>query len=232
MKKRTLIIITIVIVALITLGIIIFNSSNNSEPYELKEKYRIENCKNDVCPITSDMIFAEMKYKSNIAEIKEIVNKINDDTNKYYKQVINSNMDDKSCSLVRGLYKYSKSIVSDYNSYTNDDFITFAVKRTVIDVCTNKTQDLQVQSYIYDRKKREIITQDMFKERLKISFEQIQVSILGNNYILHKNSKMDIGGAINDSILYYDTVGNLIVSYYDSKDQLYHTVRINKKTSQ
>jgi len=232
MKKKILIIIAIISVCLIVLGIIVFNFSNNGEPYELKEKYRIQNCKSDTCPIASDMIFAQMKYNTDISEIKEVVNKVNDDTNKFYKQVINSKMNDKRCNLARGLYKYSESVVSDYNSYTNDGYITFAVKRTVINVCTNETNDLQVKSYIYDRNKKKFISSDILMDQLNISFEQIQVSILGNNYILHKTSKMDFESAIKDYVLYYDTVGNLIASYYDSKDKLYHTVRINQKTSQ
>lgn len=229
MKKRILILITLLFIILFLIVAVFISVAQDSDVYELHETDRLNLCKSNNCQYLNTMIFADMEYNDDIAVIKETVDKINKDTNKYYKQVINSSFDDKACKKVENKFNYSKGVFSDYNSYTNEDYITFAVKRTLINVCTDEVTDLQVESYVYDRKTNKMLTQEEFKSKFYFMDEKIKVAISMSNQSLDEDDQMDsLDSAINDAVLYYDTVGNLFVSYYNPIKQVYYTGTINE----
>ena len=168
-----------------------------------------------------------------IKEINKIVDKINKDTDKYYKMIKNSNLNAKECETVKDKYNYRKRIDTDYNSYTNKDYITISVKRIITDVCTNKVQDQQVESYIFDRKQNKMLSQKEFRNKIKLTNKQIDIIIKGNdNYLkLRRGLKLSPENAYRngkrDIKLFYNTAGDLLLSYYQSETDSYYTVLVN-----
>lgn len=235
-KQKVIIVISVIVVLILLIGLYLFI---NSKPKETQKSYHLEKtksidiCKTTNCPIPDTINFNKVEYDTDIKEIQRIIKIINDETDNYYNMVTTSNINDAACSAVKDIYNYRTAVFTNYNSYTNDDYINLSIKRTIVDVCTNEKQDGQVESYIYDRKQKKLITQEEFKIKQNIGTKKINDAITTNNTFLNENANLNL--SLEDTyvdgnqniVLYYDTVGNLIASYYQTKAKQYYTASID-----
>ena len=194
--------------------------------YSLTNRKVVKNCINDTCPIGAESHYYNLELEYNIDDINNIVKKMNNDTKKLYEETINSTIEDEECSAVRETYihRYINSLI--YHNYENDKYISLAVDRFKYDACLNKTE-----AYIYDKQKKEIITQEQLKQQEQVNDVDVIQAI--NKSLSSYYKEMNLPEIYKDSydyILFYAFNGDLSVSYQIPDTEIYYNTIVYKKT--
>lgn len=237
MKSKNKIIIVTISIILIIIAIILVlvlnkkTSNNDFFDYSESDRKSIENCKSEEdCDIWNIDNYDKLVLNKNYDVLKEKIDKINNDTEKYYQMVKKSNTNSESCSKVKNMYNHSKRVVSNYTNYENKKYLSISVGRIIYDLCENTMEPLQEEVYIYDKKDKKILTQDEFKSKENISDKEIYNAIKK----MVKMIKDDVPEGIklqenyDDTILLYGTEGNISVSFYVKEANAYYTGTVRK----
>ncbi len=214
MKKNSILFFSLLILVSLT-GCGKKNTSEDFKKidYDLKELEYVKICDDEsTCPVTATTYFGNMSYSTDVKELKDALNTINEDTKKYREKTLNSEVEDEVC---KENIKYKYFVNSNYYQYTNDDFVTFGVVRNGYYVCDDKNDPIPTTSYIYDIKEGKMLSQEEFKEKIKLSDAKIKEAIDSSINIMNEydNKKYKIRESYKDVILLYDSNGNLYASY-------------------
>lgn len=181
--------------------------------YELKNVEDIKICDDQFnCPVRSTTYFADMSYPSNVKEIDDAINTINNDTKKYHEKTIESKVEGTAC---KENINYTYFVNSTYYQYTNDDFVTLGVVRNGYYACDGKNDPIATMSYIYDIKEGKMLTQEEFKAKVNLTDAKIKEAIDSTINTMNKydKTKYKIRDSYKDVTLIYDFNGNLYASY-------------------
>lgn len=120
--------------------------------------YKFENLKalemcidEENCPIISPE-FPILSYTTTSKETQKIVDEINKETKKYYKQVQESTMGDASCSEAKKVYRYSLLVHNDISIEKGEEEDKITVERVLINLCTNDYQYPPKKTYTINKK--------------------------------------------------------------------------------
>lgn len=220
--KKKLIIIGSIVVGVIILGFLLFfllrddNSGSKPSQFKLKDIEKIDICKDaDKCIIENTSVFANIYFDTDIQELKEAIDEMNNETKKYKEKMTTSNFNSLLCDGHDENFKYSYRILNQYYFYSNDKYISVSVGRNELNTCTLASKGIKMKPAIYDKVSNKMLTQNEFKMSLGITDEMVykiindNIDIL-NQYEINKiNKKKDY-----DYVLFYNTLGELTISYY------------------
>lgn len=182
MKREQLFMLAIIVIAVI-LGIgivyVIFYQMSPKEA-EISLQYEQEElkiCKAENCPAGNEDTYGKILLKSDIDELNEIVDNINDQTEEYYQKAKNSTFDDAQCAHLKDMYQHSDRTTMDTYLYNGDQYIGISVLWTTWNMCTNPTKTDTFETYTYDLKNKRMMTQDLLKEEMKVTDENISYMI-------------------------------------------------------
>lgn len=244
MKKRKKIVIVTLLVAF---GLIAIGTGLDLEDEKTKEKtqtrYALKSLDQiafcidkENCPLLGgNSVYAYMSYETENEELKDVFSSINEETKNYYELSKNSTLEDTACQEAKKYFQHSIKVDTQYYQYTDDNFVSVATKRNIVNLCTREVTSLQATAYFYDKGEKKIVTQQAFLRKIGINEEQINQKIEENiqeeneinltNYTLentYQNGKQDI-------ILFYESNGDLYASYKQYEDNTYHLALIQKK---
>lgn len=239
MKKKNLLlgILMITGVCSIGLGVILYQASSFEKTENEKEqRYSFGETKEsdlcispDNCPIIQNE-YSTLDFKTDIKKVDDIVKKINKETEDYYQKSIKSDMSDPSCSSKKDIFKHSFSVHSDFYIFENDNFISIAVERILLNLCTDTSEQTQLETYFYDKKSKKILTQEEIKQKFDIYEERITTTIKNNIAKLNEDSDSKLSyeetykDGKQDYILFFDRDGNLCISYLQNTENVYYKV--------
>lgn len=209
----------LIFAGLVALGIgVYFMFFSSNEVVTVEPKYKkisgTDICYNENC-LVKQKNYYRLVYHTNIEEIDKVVNMINRQTLNYFHKYENST----SCDEMNSIYRYQYMMATDYYVFSNNRFVSIAIQRSKVDLCDLSENTKPMQVWIYDLKWKKFIDNSEFKDVLNISSNKIKKSVIKNMKIQHELSllydgKVDYKINKNDS-LYYDSNGNLYMSYYD-----------------
>ncbi len=241
-KKIVLIVVAVIIVLLIVLGVFLSNKYVNSEDYaESKLKYhlstdglKLDICKKSDCQYDTEHSYLSLSLDYKIDLLQNEVEKMNKETERLYKEDNASSTSDSACSKVKNIYNKRYFHDNNFNVYENDEYIFISVSRTKTDVCTSKSISDQVNTKIYDKNTKKIISQEEFIKANKINKSEVIDTInksldISNKYYSTEYSHYD--ETFTDYSLFYLSIGDLIISYKLPGDDGYNTanfINVNK----
>lgn len=244
MKKRKVLLVILFFLIFLTCGLI-FLKFNYSSIFEKNsvikvsnyDEKRIEMCAepgNAQCRF-NEVIFYKINFETKKEKLKNKIDEINAETDKYYNKSLNSNMDSDECKENADIYSHSESTSSIISTYNNDELINLFVYRIESNICTGDINKIRPESYIYDFEKDDFISQEEFMKKYNISEEMVQNAIINNNQSLSENTNMDLlieesydnDGKL-DYILAYDNMGALQAWYYSKKLDNYNVATVKE----
>lgn len=238
MKNKILILLIIVAIALITSGLVLTLTAKDDKSEIMKKyTYSYENVRKvDVCNSVDCSIvpseFPDLVYDTGNQAIQDVVNKINKETEKYYKQTKAYSTSDFKCKEVSNLYKYGNSVYTQFIIYESSKYTNITVYRIIDDLCTKNTLYTPMETYFYDKETKTMLSQKQLKEKFHITTKDIEDAISKNitsfNEITGLNYQLD-NIKERDYVVHFDSDGNLVVSYFLSDTKAYNTAIINKK---
>lgn len=239
-KKKVLIItISVLVIILALVLIFIFNKKSSNDQffdYPESERKSIENCKAEGCDIWNTDNYDKLVLDKKYDVLKEKIDKINNDTEKYYQMVKKSNTNSDSCSKVKDMYNHRKRVVSHYTNYENKKYLSISVGRIIYDLCEDTIEPKQEETYIYDKKSKKILSQEEFKAKENISDKEIYNAIKKMVKIIKDDvpEGIKLQEKYDDTMLLYGTEGDICVSFYVKEANAYYTgtVRENKDSNQ
>lgn len=221
--KKKIIIISSIVVGVILIGLLLFfllrDGGNNGElpsSFELTNTKEEHACKDDNnCPVESKSIFADISFETSDPKLKNAIDDINKETWKYHSDMVNSNMNDPFCADTKDLFNYSYSVVNRYYFYSNEKYISVGVGRTATKVCNGVSTGIQVKPVIYDKASKTILTQKEFRDALGVTNDMVYKVINDNIDMLNAIESFTINKKDDyDYVLFYNTLGELTISYY------------------
>lgn len=236
-KKKIITVAIILILALVIIFIGVFfiirNNSNKSFfDYPESERKTISNCKNDSCEISDvdyyDKIVLNKKYDA----LEKKIDKINKDTEKYYKLVNESDTNSSECFAVKDVYNHRYRSVFDFVNYDNKNYVSISISRINYDLCRNTIDYKPTESYIYDKKEKKIISQEEFKLREMITDKDIKQAIEATIKIIENDvsGKIELQDSYDDAIVFFGNDGEILVSFYVKEAKAYYTATLRENT--
>ncbi len=229
--KRSLLIIIIVIALIILIGCIFFFAGHKktSPPKETFYDYpedmikTVKICKAKECGYP-DNKFHFIALKKEYSGLQDTIKEINNETEKYYNEVKNSDFTADECSEAKEKYNYSKYIDRSFDNYESDKYISLAVTNTFVDLCTNKNQSSATKVYIYDKKTNAMTTQEEFKKAYNITDEMALNAIKDQKESLEKAeiTKFPENAQYDNFNYFYSVEGNILVSYHVQGTDIYY----------
>lgn len=222
-KKQFVFLVVIVIFVIFVFGFIIFLFKKSDNEYELNSsiedgKYLI-NCRkdenDDECLPISNSRYSTLHLKNNYSALDKKVDEINKETDRLYKSALESDTNkDDQCDSVKDLYKYRYLDETYYDTFEDDKYSTVAVRRSRYDACYSVYSNMEMEIYIYDIKKKKIVSQDEFIKSLNVSDKEIDDAINKDlNFFKERFDEIYTVDVESGKELYYDNYGDLKVSY-------------------
>lgn len=181
----------------------------------------------------NEISYYKINFETEKEKLKNKIEEINADTDKYYNKSLNSNMDSDECKENADIYSHSESTTSLISTYNNDELINLFVYRIESNICTGETNKIRPESYIYDFEIDDFISQEDFMKKYNISEEMVKTAIISNNQALGENADMYLATEENhdsegklDYILAYDNMGTLQAWYYSKELDNYNVATI------
>lgn len=159
------IIIFILIVCVVLVNLFDVASDDNVTIYNeyvtAKKYHNVSMCHTDENCDLNTMKFKLLHSNFKNKKISKFIEKINNDTKSYYEIVQSSPTDENPvCLQLKDIYKYSAYIQTDYQIYTNNHLVSIAVNRELKDICTNESEILPYEVIVYDKEKKEFLSQN------------------------------------------------------------------------
>lgn len=221
--KKKIIIISSIVVGVILIGVLLFfllkDSGNQGE---LPSSFKLINTKTErvckdaeSCPIEDGSVFADISFETSDPKLKNAIDDINKETWEHYNDMITSSMNDPFCSDAKDIFKYSYRVLNRYYFYSNDKYISVGVGRTKTRVCNNVNSGIQVKPVIYDKASKTILTQKEFRDALGVTNDMVYKVINDNIDLLNSVESFTINKKSEyDYVLFYNTLGELTISFY------------------
>lgn len=235
MKKKNIYLIVIVIILLIILiSISVYKSISPKKANNIKEadtynfynydtKNKLKICKTDKCKVLKEVDYELLSIEYNIPELKKAIEKINNDTLKYYEDSKKSKVEGTECEKVKNLYNYRIITTSIFSNCETNDYISIAITRKHSDLCTEKAVDDDIEVYIYDKSQEKILTTDEFKAK-----EQITEDVI-NNSISNYDEENEYNFEVTNETKYYLSIdGKVFMHLLDKNSNKYHDIEIIK----
>lgn len=235
MKKKILI--TILIILLLLTCIINYIKINNKKETIQNTTEKIKEpeivsfkevlfCKNkEICPITIENKYGELTFDYNDDSIQQWITKINQESENYYQESINSTTNNEICTNVKDIYNYQFIYRSYYINYIGEKYISLSTSRTKFDLCNNTMEELPKKTFLYDIKSKKQITQKELQKELNLSDNFIIEKIKTNIQSLDLTAPETFN--YSDFTLYYDSFGNLLAEYRLPTKRNYSATIIN-----
>ena len=208
-----------VLIFIVLCCIIIFlflSKSKNNNFYNISKKKSmvLKICKNSNCKMPSTLRYDVIDINSNIRAVNEKVDFINNETKKLYNKAINSDMNVGECSKAIDTYNYRYAHSTFYDLYEDDKYMSISAQRTETDVCLGTVSRQQREVYIYDKKRRNFISQDDFIISLGISKKEIvdRVREVVTSYGKSVSKNYTIDDSYKDYVLYYGSDKKVSIS--------------------
>lgn len=203
------------------------NSSNEKMNIALPESKRLKitNCKVDDCQITPVDNYDTLVIDSSYKKLNKKIEKINKDTKKYYDETNSSTTNNERCIEVKDKFYHEQRVTTHYYNYENKKYISVAVQRNIINLCTNEYTRKQVEWYLYDKNKDKLLTQEEFKKAENITDKEITAAIKNIIKIINDEEEESIvyGKQHNDIVVFYDFKGSIILSVFIPEKNIYYT---------
>ncbi len=246
MKKKICITAIIILTIVVIAGIIILIFENQEKlasqkidynNFDVDQTLEVDICKNpDNCSIASTPVYSMIKMDTDNAEIKKIIDKINNETKKRYNKTLKSTFDINKCPNAAKEYNYSYLSTLDYSLYENNDYISISTIRYNRDLCLDKTSTDKPESYIYSKSQDKVLSQNEIKKVFDISDSQIEKSIkkVINNINSLEGTKYTYDNTFQNGkqnlIFYFDYKGDLNVYFYQNETNSYSSCTIIENT--
>ena len=233
--KKKLIIIGSIVLGVIILGLILFfllkdNTNIGVKPsqFELIDVEKISMCKEGTqCPISNPSVFGNISFDTDITELKDAIADMNDETQKYKDKVLKSNFNSSMCEGHDENYKYSLSVSSMYDYYSNDKYISVSIIRNTFNICSSVTAGVEPKIAIYDKVNNKMLKQKEFKQSLGVTDEMVYKIINDNIDMLNEVENNNINNKKEyDYVLFYNTLGELTIGYYLDAYQNYLVAKL------
>lgn len=204
------------------------------EVFLVLENQNIDMCLSDECDIQNKTIYPEITIDLKIDEVQEKITEINNETKKYYEEVLNSNFETEECLEYKKIYKHSINYYTDYDLYNDKNYISIAIRRIKTNLCTKEITYLEPVVYLYDKTEHKFFnTEDIFHKK-EITEEQVQKSIQKNIELNNKfsNTNFTIENTYQNGIqnlkVYYTSLGELYIYYLQNEDGNYYTAPLEE----
>lgn len=198
------------------------------------ENKTIDICLSNNCDIQNKTIYPEITIDLKIAEVQEKITEINNQTQKYYEEVLNSNFESEECIEYKDIYKHSINYYTDYDLYNDKNYVSIAIRRIKTNLCTKEITYLEPTIYLYDKTEHKFFnTVDLFHKK-EITNEQIQTAIQRNIDLNNKfsNTNFTIENTYQNGIqnlkAYYTSLGELHIYYLQNEDGNYYTATLEE----
>lgn len=191
----------------------------------------IENCRSkDNCDTKNIDSYYKLVLKKSYDGLNEKVDKINADTDKYYKMVKESNTDSPNCSNVKDIYNHSKRVISNYTNYENKKYLSISVGRIIYDLCDNEEEVVQEDAYIYDKRAKRVLSQDEFRKKENITDEEIHDAIKREVKVIEMDfdKKIELKNKDNDIVFLYNVDGSICISFYVEEVDAYYIAMVRE----
>ena len=212
-KKKYLIIILIVLFLVVLLLILHPNrkSGDKGTLKDIKGAMEIDMCKSSTCGYDSPVYFNTIYVDDDDQLLKSEIKKLNDKKKYYYNLMNDSNMNSKSCSKYRNLYKHSKYVDTVTDKMNAVEFISICVNTIVTDVCTGKVDVIEPEILNYDKINHKKLSQEEFIQMFNITDEEINSAI---DRELEKNNLQIDNSKLENISLFYGSNNRILVTFY------------------
>lgn len=224
MKKNILLIILIFgAFALIGAGVMLVAPAEKNDKkgqehdlYDLKEYGRIKTCFSEDCQNSVTDVYAKISYDYDSKVLQNAINNINKQIESDYKEASNSDVTSPQCSEIPSTNKHSIRYYHQYYSYTNNDIVYLAFKRDKMNICDGSNISYQVDAYYYDIKNDKMIDRATLLKRIEYEEASVESAIKEElSYLsIEKNITLEYNDKYKDNVIYYDSIGDLYVSFY------------------
>lgn len=234
-NAKKIITILIIIIGISLIGIGIYLGKNKIKPtttqnkltYKLIPLSEIKICKEETnCSIEQNGYY-KLEYNTNIKAIDDIVEKINEETNKYLENTKKSNTQKDTCLDTTNSYNYRTMTFTDYHIYSSKKLINITVHRKTNDLCTNKTEKSMVKTYYYDRTTNKLLSQQEVKEKEQIKLQEVEEKIKEDIEYKSNIAALPVEDQKDyQELFFYNEAGELNV-YYKYND-IYFNLELQK----
>lgn len=241
MKKKIFPIVLMVIgIGLIALGLISTNKildktkkPKKLEGYDIKETSTLTTCIDENCEYKMEDLYADISYDYDSDTLQKAIKELNENTQKYYKIAKESTIDASCQATNPSANQNSLRIKSDYNTYSDGKVITLNIKRTKINICTNEKESFQSENYVYDIEDDKMLSLEETKTKLNITNQDIHTAIksANENFALEYNITITTREEYTDIKIYYNTAGDLYLSYYVDELKEYMQALLRERQS-
>lgn len=239
--KKNIVPIVLIVIGIILMGFGIFTVfltpekkeyPKKIEGYDVKEFDTLETCLDENCEYKQTDLYADISFDYDSDVLQNAIKKLNESTKKYYNMAKNSTVDTTTC-VTPSANQNSIRISSDYNVYSDGKVITLNIKRTQLNICTNETESYQSENYVYNLETDKMLNLKETMEKLNITNKDINEAIKNSNDSLSQAYQVPINTKDNyaDIKIYYNTAGDLYVSYYVDELNEYMSALLRERES-
>lgn len=236
MKRKIMLFMIIAGLMLIILGVAIVNNNFDHvdypsalDGYNINKFATLSTCLDENCEYQSSDLYANLSYDYDSQVLQKAIKKLNDSTSSFYSMANQSTLT-PGCVAATSNQKGIR-ISSDYNVYSDGNVATFNIKRIKTNICTQETESYQSENFVYDFEKDKLLTLPEVKEKLNITDEELLLAIKKSNDTLAMTYNIPIVTQDNyeDVKIYYNTAGDLYVSYYVEEMKEYVSALIRER---
>lgn len=220
-NKRIILIaiLIIMLVLLLALSFFFITSPKERDYHKFAETEKITYCKSgENCHTAYDITHSALTIDYDNEELQGEVKKINDNTNKYIKEVKKSDLSSVECASVRSMYNYRYKYYEMFYKYSGNDYISTMAYRVMEDLCVEGADKrIEPDVVIFDVKAKKILSQNEFIRKTGVTDSQIQKNIKSTiDYLSKEIYKKEIAydGNVDDYKLFYDEGKVLKVVFY------------------
>lgn len=197
-KKKNPIIIIVFGLVLIILAIILIiagikgyrNIDYKKYKPKMDDKNNLANCI-DNCSKVHKSYYYTFGVDDLSSDFKEAMDEYNKETLRLYEEHSKSDLSASECAGKESTYKYRYNYATDFYWGDTIDYISFAYRRVIQDVCTGEEVVTEPQTYIYSREKKRLLTTKEFRKKEGISDDDISLSIKSSMVLLDYYAEED-----------------------------------------
>lgn len=207
------------------------------DTYVTKLKYKdeksVELCLTpDSCDLPyKNMSYKWIKYDYKDKKFQEIINNLNEQTDKFYNETLNSNLAAPECAPVVNKYKYRTYYYTIDEIREDNNIISINRQLSGDDMCVGT---VQLEPYIanFSKETGKVLSTEEMLKLYKITDKDvvsaIEDRILQDNLVY--NYKKNYEQTVKDGkyTLYLNIYGNLYASYYDMIQKEYTSAKVKE----
>lgn len=220
MKKVIFIILVIIGILLISFGAYYLINNNKKDipkkldGYDIVDFATIDTCLDEACENKITDYYSDISYDYDSQVLQDAIKKLNKKTKEYY-ELANSSTRDAECLISPSVNTKGTRISSNYSVYSDGKIITLNIQRTKYNICNNDSESYKPENYVYDTESDKMLSFEEAKEKFSVSDNDILEAIKKTNEVFGSDINMQIETKekYTDLSFYYNTIGDLLVSY-------------------